>query len=219
MMPVMRKDLTKKQILETSAFYNTYAKDYAEKIEWSLTTLAEIKKLNIDPFAKFLKKNASILLAGCGTGRDYRIFSQLGYQCLGIDISQGMLNEAKKRVRKGIFLKLDLRDILKLKKKFDGLYCESALTHIPKNELRKVLGTFREVLNKDGVVYLAIKVGQSGVLEKENFGAKRYFIVYNKNIFDKILKQAHFKIIWSCLSKHSLPDFPKWYSIILKKES
>lgn len=210
-------DLTNKQIAVTRDFYNRCAKDYAEKIEWLPKTRAEILKYNITPLVKYTPKGGSVLLVGCGTGRDYALLTQKGFKCLGIDNSFGMLNEARKRV-KGNFLKLDLREIKKLKRKFDAISCESALPHIPEKELDRILQNFKACLTGKGIIYLAVKVGKKGVIQRANFGSKRFFLVYDQKDFKKHLCQNGLKILWQAISKHTLANYPRWYSIICTKD-
>ncbi len=214
----MINDLTKTQITETKKFYDNFADRYAEDIEWNEKTIKGIKKFNINPVCHFCRQGGDLLLIGCGTGRDYLFFQEKGYHCVGIDNSVGMLNEARKRVA-GKFIQLDLRQLNKLNKKFDGIYCESALTHIPKRELDNIIIKFGKLLRPTGIIYLAIKIGKSGVIVKENFGAKRFFIIYEKQEFFSYLIDAGFHIIWSKTSRHTFPGFPQWLSIIVKRKS
>lgn len=209
--------LNKLQVQQNLEFYNTHAHEYAEEIEWNKKIFKEVRKLNINPFCKFCQKGTSVLLIGCGTGRDHFLLKQKGYQCVGVDISEGMLSEARKRVEKGDFTKLDLCNITELKRKFDAIYCESALTHLPSNKIVQALSTFHKMLKSDGIIYTAVKIGKTGIFEKETFGAKRFFVVYSRNLFINLINKAGFKILWQKTSRHSLTGFPKWFSLIAKK--
>ena len=211
-------DITKNQLKTTKKFYDNFAEEYADRIEWNNTTIKEIKKLNIDPVCQLCKKGGSLLLVGCGTGRDFHFFQEKGYHCIGIDNSASMLQEARKRVV-GKFIQLDLRRLDELNKKFDGIYCESALTHIPKRELPAVLSNFKENLQPEGIIYIAVKIGKRQVFEKETFGAKRFFIIYEKQEFISHLTRAGMRIVWSKTSEHTLSGFPQWFSLIVRRKS
>lgn len=209
--------LNKKQIRQNMDFYEKNAKDYADQVEWNKEIVKEIYKYNIKSFCLFCEKGSHILLAGCGTGRDLSIFQEKGYKCLGVDVSKGMLREAKRRVPDGNFKKLDIRNFDKLKQKFEAIYCESALTHISKKETEKVLKVFYLLLKSRGIIYVGVKIGKTEVIKKELFGDERFFSIYEKAEFEDVIKNAGFEVLWKKESKHTLPGFPRWLSLIGKK--
>src|SRR3989344_2070945 len=68
-------------------------------------------------------KKLAILDFACGTGRISSYLEELGYQNIsGIDVSDSMLQEAKKKLKVTQLIKADVNDLLgvkKIKKKFD----------------------------------------------------------------------------------------------------
>jgi 2-polyprenyl-3-methyl-5-hydroxy-6-metoxy-1,4-benzoquinol methylase len=77
---------------EWEEFFDQHAPAYLENV-FTKNTLAEvdflIEELN-------LPKGSSILDVGCGTGRHSVELARRGYQMTGVDLSSGMLAEAKK---------------------------------------------------------------------------------------------------------------------------
>ncbi len=73
-----------------------------------------------------LPTGAKILDVGCGVGRHSIELARRGYKVTGVDISRGMLNEARKRAEKaGVKVEFIKADATKFKREeeFDGAIC------------------------------------------------------------------------------------------------
>ncbi len=79
------------KIRQTIKTYNDYAKEY-----YNIHNNPEEIKSMLEFFIKNLK-GKKILDAGCGPGRDSKYFTQKGFQSVGIDLSEKLLEIAKKR--------------------------------------------------------------------------------------------------------------------------
>lgn len=199
----------------TKSTYNKFALKYADMWEWNKETFKEILINNIAPFRRFCKKNGKVLLAGSGTGRDYKLLSEKGFSCIGVDYSKTMIKEARKRTG-GVFMESDIRDI-SYRKKYDGIYCESLLTHLSKKDAKSVLQKFFNILNNNGILYLAVKIGKQGIYVSDDIGGKRYYMVYDKNNFCNLVKRVGFDIIHTVVSDHTEKSRPKWFSLVGRK--
>src|SRR3989338_6251916 len=73
-----------------------------------------------DKFSSFLKPGDSILDAGCGVGLNSEYLIKKGFNVLGIDFSEKMLEIAKGKVPDGEFRVMDIRDLSELEITFDG---------------------------------------------------------------------------------------------------
>lgn len=81
---------------ELAERYNVWAKDYDQDLVDELEYVSP--KYGVDVLCKYVPKNAKILDAGAGTGLVGQILHQRSYHNLvGIDISEGMLDEARKK--------------------------------------------------------------------------------------------------------------------------
>lgn len=211
------KDLSETQIYMTMQAYDRHAKEYADCWEWNPKTIKEIKKYNIKPFAKYAKKSGSVLLAGCRSGRDYSLLTKIGYSCLGIEWSYGLLTEAVKRVPGGLFVRFDLRILPFMPESFDAVYAD-ALTYVPKKNIKEVLKDFRIFLKPKGILYLSLKLGEGNVFVMNDFKNKRYMTLFKKQEIINMLKEVNLKILWSEVSFHTDPSLPKWFSLIAEKK-
>src|SRR4051794_253905 len=68
-----------------------------------------------------------ILDAGCGPGRDSKWFHERGFQTVGVDLSTGMLAEARRRAPGVDFRQSDLRSLAFPDGYFDGIWCCASL--------------------------------------------------------------------------------------------
>src|SRR6202140_1989718 len=94
----------------------------------------------------------TILDFGCGPGRDLKTFADLGHIAVGLDGASRFAAMARTYsgcdVWQQDFLKVDLPD-----NRFDGVFANAALFHIPSQELPRVLLELRATLKPGGVLF------------------------------------------------------------------
>src|SRR3954466_12866731 len=101
----------------------------------------------------------SILDLGCGPGRDLATFRGLGHEAIGLDGAARFVEMA--RVHSGCevwqqnLLALDLPAA-----RFDGIFANAVLQHVPESELARVLAELRAALRPGGVLFSSIPRGQ-----------------------------------------------------------
>ncbi|MEO8878682.1 MAG: class I SAM-dependent methyltransferase [Polyangiaceae bacterium] len=111
----------------------------------------------------------TILDFGCGPGRDLAYFKALGHEAVGLDGTASFVEMARKatgcEVLHQNFLSLDLP-----KARFDGIFANASLFHVPTQELARVLTALRDALVPRGVLFCSNPRGQ----DKEGFSGERY---------------------------------------------
>ncbi|WP_336797389.1 class I SAM-dependent methyltransferase [Erwinia aphidicola] len=116
------------------------------------------------PFVAHLKPGARILDAGCGSGRDAKAFSEMGYEVEAFDASAELVELARQHT--GLPVKqMRFEDITEVER-YDGIWCCASLLHVPLAELPGVMAQLAKALKPGGVWYLSFKYG-SGEREKD----------------------------------------------------
>lgn len=138
----------------------------------------------------------SILDAGCGVGEDCKYVEQKGYKAVGIDFSEGMLDEAKSRYSAGNFKKMDMSNIEYPDNTFDGIMCNYSLFHIPIEQLPQVLSEFKRVLKPNGQLLLILQEGAGEMMIEEPYipGVMEYINYFSVDSISKLLKEHEFDI-------------------------
>ncbi len=109
---------------------------------------------------KFVRKKKAILDVGCGAGNLLKSFNHLSKDLTGIDVSQGMINQAKKKYKKINFLVADVIDEKNFStsiknKKFDLIFTKRCIQNIlsQKKQL-KIINFLGSKLKKNGKLIL-----------------------------------------------------------------
>jgi SAM-dependent methyltransferase len=93
-----------------------------------------------------------ILDLGCGPGRDLKYFRSLGHEPVGLDGSRRFVDMAR-RYSDCEVLHQDFLDLALPTARFDGIFANASLFHVPRQELPRVLDKLRDSLKSDGVLF------------------------------------------------------------------
>ena len=111
----------------------------------------------------------SILDLGCGPGRDLRYFRRLGHAPVGLDGSARFVEMARRlsgcEVLHQDFLHLDLPPL-----RFDGIFANASLFHVPRLALPGVLRALHATLRPRGVLFSSNPRGP----DRESIRGERY---------------------------------------------
>ncbi|WLS79504.1 class I SAM-dependent methyltransferase [Erwinia pyri] len=117
-----------------------------------------------EPFLAHLKPGARILDAGCGSGRDTRAFSDLGFEVKAFDASAELAERARQLTGRQVEV-MRFHEMTAVEK-YDGIWCCASLLHVPEKALPEVMALLVRALNPGGVWYLSFKYG-CGEREKD----------------------------------------------------
>ena len=128
-----------------------------------------------------------ILDFGCGPGRDLKTFTDLGHLAIGLE---GVLPFAEKaraysqcEVWQQDFLKLDLPA-----ERFDGIFANASLFHVPSCELTRVLRELHEALKPGGVLFSSNPRGDNA----EGWNRGRYGVYHDLQNWRRYMTEAGF---------------------------
>lgn len=137
--------------------YDMVAEDYAALLP-DLRAEQPLDVAMIDEFARCVTENdpATVLDAGCGTGRLSGYLAQRGCRVTGIDISPGMIGVAQ-RTHGGSFEVGDLAD--PPGSDWAGIVAWYSLIHTATADLAAIFSGFHRVLRPDGPLLLGFQCG------------------------------------------------------------
>ncbi|UEG74004.1 class I SAM-dependent methyltransferase [Pantoea agglomerans] len=116
------------------------------------------------PFIECLPPGARILDAGCGSGRDVKAFSEMGFIVEGFDASAELVALARQLSGKPV-AQMRFQDVDAVER-YDGIWCCASLLHVSEAELPGVMTKLAIALKPGGVGYLSFKHGR-GEREKD----------------------------------------------------
>lgn len=200
---------------DTIDWYNTHAEEFSSRAGGSNYGLMEV-------FEKYLPEGGKVLDGGCGSGRDTESFRQHGFDVTGLDVSDGLIHEAKKTYPESKFLVGDIRSLPFPEEDFDGIWANASLLHFETRE--DVLGSLREffrVLKDKGILYVSVKLQtgdeKTGLEEDKRFAEARFFQYFTEDEMKELLHEAGFAIESSRVEQSKSRENVVWIQIFGKK--
>jgi len=154
----------------------------------------------------------TILDFGCGPGRDLRAFTDLGHVGIGLEGSErfvGMAREQGYEVLQQNFLELDLPG-----EKFDGVFANASLFHVPSQELPRVLRELHATLKPRGVLFSSNPRGSN----EEGWTRGRYGTYHDLEKWRSYLLDAGFQELTHYYRPDGLPrEQQPWLASVWRK--
>jgi ubiquinone/menaquinone biosynthesis C-methylase UbiE len=140
------------------------ARQLMEKVKHDYESIAEdFSQTRQNPwqefslFESFLHPSDRVLDLGCGNGRLLDFLHGKIADYTGLDISQKLLQEARKKYSHGHFLVGDMLSLPFPDAFFDVVFCIASLHHIPSRDFReKVILEIKRVLKPQGFFILTV---------------------------------------------------------------
>ena len=129
----------------------------------------------------------TILDFGCGPGRDLKVFTELGHVAVGLEGAAHFAAMAHAHTGCEIwqqdFLKLNLPD-----HRFDGVFANASLFHVPSQELPRVLLELHASLKPGGVLFSSNPHGNN----EEGWNGGRYGAYHDLDTWRRYVSAAGF---------------------------
>ncbi len=167
-----------------------------------------------DIFLGYLQPGSLILDFGCGTGRDSKYFLDHGFRVEATDGSKEMVKIAKEHtglpVRQMLFEELDEIE------KYDGIFANASILHVPFSDLSSVLTKMRNAVKHNGIIYVSFKYGSTDKMRGD-----RFYTDMDEDRFGELLKSVEgISVLRQFVSGDVRPDHAdeKWLNIFMKRD-
>ncbi|GAA2470674.1 class I SAM-dependent methyltransferase [Terrabacter carboxydivorans] len=158
-------------VTETRTAYDTVAVDYARLLEGELAR-SPLDRALLGHFAELveLEGGGPVVDVGCGPGRITGHLAALGLDVSGIDLSPGMVAEARRRhpdidFSTGSLAALDLPDA-----SVTGVVAWYSIIHTPPASLPQVFAELHRVMRPNGLLLPAFQAGGFSVRHEQAYG-------------------------------------------------
>lgn len=136
----------------TIGFYTDNASAY--------TTRGQVAdSMHLEAFLAKLQKGASILELGCGGGQDSEYMLSAGFDVHPTDGTPEIAKAAQARL--GIPVGTLLFENIDDTDRYDGIWANACLLHVPRPALPAIIGRIHAALKQGGVFYASFKAGEA----------------------------------------------------------
>ena len=196
----------------TLAHYDQRAEDF-----WRGTRDHDARQ-NMDALLNRIEVPApyTILDFGCGPGRDLKAFVELGHVAVGLEGSARFAAMAREysgcEVLEQDFLKLDLP--AGTSARFDGIFANASLFHVPGAELPRVLKELHAALKPGGVLFSSNPRGAN----EEGWNKGRYGAYHDLEAWRRFVTGAGFAELDHYYRPPGLPiDQQPWLASVWRR--
>jgi SAM-dependent methyltransferase len=153
---------------------------------------------------------------GCGPGRDLSTFTLLGHRATGVEGAAQFAAMARAysgcEVLQQNFLQLSLPDA-----RFDGVFANAALFHVPGQELPRVLKQLHATLKPGGVLFSSNPRADEGRCQ-EGWSGERYSAYHDLQAWRAYLSAAGFVELTHYYRPEGLPrEQQPWLASVWRK--
>ena len=190
----------------TINYYDENAKSFFEG-----TVNADMSEMR-NKFLSYVK-GSKILDAGCGSGRDSKVFIDKGYSVTAMDASLEMVRLSSEYT--GLNVKHMMFQEIDFVEEFDGIWASASLLHVGRSEMDEVLERLARALKKDGVLYASFKYGN---FEGERNG--RFFSYYDEVLIKELVDRHGVLEVLELARTEDVRegrDGEMWINVILRK--
>jgi ubiquinone/menaquinone biosynthesis C-methylase UbiE len=203
----MKLTIQEQQTLDA---YNKNAAIFAETRNKKRTWIKEKEKLR-----QYLP-SGKILDIGSGSGKHTNDLMNMGYEYIGIEVSEKLIKEAEKYFPKATFLLQSVYELNFPEDTFDGFWACAILLHLPKARIDEALKCIYKVIKNEGIGFISLKKGKGEkFVEGDHYGInyKRFFSFWQENEFKKVLHTNNFEVLESYELEYSNK---RWLAFFVK---
>ncbi len=183
------------KLSDCQSSYDRIAEEYAARIAGELA-YKPMDRVVLDDFAARVKGAGRVCELGCGPGHVARYLYDRGVDILGIDLSPGMLEQARKlnpaiEFQQGNMLALDAEDGA-----WAAIVAFYSIVHIPKTDILQAFREMFRALKPGGLLFLAFHIGVEVLREEELWGhqVSLDLVLFGRKEVERYVAQAGFAI-------------------------
>lgn len=193
----------------TVAHYDARAEDF-----WRGTRDHDVSQ-NIAALLRHIEGRPpfTILDVGCGPGRDLKTFTELGHLAIGLEGSPRLA--AMARAHSGCEVwEQNLLTLQLPSQRFDGLFANAVLFHVPSAELPRVLRELHAALKPGGVLFSSNPSGEG----QEGWHGGRYGVFHDLPTWRRHMEAAGFAELEHYYRPAGLPrEQQPWLASVWRK--
>lgn len=184
--------------MEPQSSYDRVAAEYAARIAGELEGKPFDREL-LDRFAALVGGGGPVADVGCGPGHVARYLSDRGVDVLGIDLSEGMVAEARRLHSEIEFRQGDMRALDVPDGAWAGIVAFYSIIHVARGDAVAVLREFRRAVRPGGWLLLAFHAGEQTVHLEEWWDqpVNLDFIFYDCAEMEGYLRESGFEVVES----------------------
>ncbi len=189
----------------TIDYYNANADEYALKTRYLY--MFDIRSV----FLRYIDPDGRILDAGCGGGRDTKVFTENGYLVDAFDASPEMCRAASEYTEQEV--SCCTFEEWTSKYTYSGIWAHASLLHLQEDEFFSFIKKAARYLKTDGVLFFSMKEGI-----KEGYDENgRWFLSFDDARLKKLLEFCpEFKVAEHWKTEDRMNRDLIWINVILQ---
>jgi len=172
---------------------------------------------NIDALLRHIEASPpfEVLDFGCGPGRDLKAFTALGHHATGLEGSHALA--AMARLHSGCeVIEQSFLELALPAERFDGVFANAALFHVPSQELPRVLRQLFATLKTGGVLFASNPRGDG----QEGWNGERYGAYYDWETWRGCMSAAGFAELTHYYRPPGAPrEMQPWLASVWRKQT
>jgi len=198
--------------------YNIIARAYAERYGHEL----DFKPFDRDLLLRFARSvpAPTVCDLGCGSGHIGAHLQSLGLQVIGVDLSPGMVDEARRRYPQVHYEVGDMLDLRLEEDSLGGIVALYSIIHLQREKLVDAFRGMARVIKPGGLLLVAFHRGQGELHEDDELGFPVSFdcTLFEPDEVAQAMKNAGLEIIETTVRRAYREEYPTCRVYILAEK-